>query len=100
MENPATWGRAEKIVNRALTDAMSDHARGVIGLSTARRITDALKQAGLLSEYSEDESYEDTPENNSPWGYLRGLLLSPLYLCSFSSRHRSRRMEVPPAAGS
>lgn len=53
MENPATWGEAEKIVQKTL-DAVTDeiYERGPegyrIGLSVARRITDALRDEGLL----------------------------------------------------
>lgn len=50
VENPATWGKAEKIVNRVLRDhymnTKSDHP--LIGLSLPRQITDALRNAGLL----------------------------------------------------
>lgn len=55
MENPATWGEAERIVH----DTLYRHAehqiavrtgaeKPVIGLSLARQITDALRTAGLL----------------------------------------------------
>ncbi len=50
MENPATWGEAERIVNETLCSAYEDRAAGVIGLSTARRVTDALRTAGLLTD--------------------------------------------------
>jgi len=54
MENPATWGPAEKIVNQAL-DAFYENVRKpaderVIGFSLARSITNALRVAGLLKE--------------------------------------------------
>lgn len=50
MENPATWGEAEKVISDALRKA--DHAMtaGIIGLSRARRVADALRAAGLLKE--------------------------------------------------
>lgn len=49
MENPATWGPAEKIIEQVL----HDHAklpRGTCGLSVNRKIADALREAGLLKE--------------------------------------------------
>lgn len=64
MENPATWTDAERIVSKAYGDwadekgrLMAAHASGkdadppIIGLSLARRITDALRDAGLLAEH-------------------------------------------------
>ena len=48
MENPDTWDEAEKIISQALRDADKAHFQGVIGLSTPRQITDALREADLL----------------------------------------------------
>jgi hypothetical protein len=50
MEDPATWGQAEKIVRKVLREdyASRRQEQPVIGLSLARRITDALREAGLL----------------------------------------------------
>jgi len=48
MENPATWGEAEKIVDRILEQAWRNEAP--CGLSLNRQITDALRLAGLLRE--------------------------------------------------
>lgn len=52
MENPATWGPAEKIIDRILGEAILETAKPAgerrIGLSWARRITNALRSAGLL----------------------------------------------------
>jgi hypothetical protein len=50
MEDPATWTKAERVVSEALFGAEQARADGVIGLSTARRITDALRREGLLHE--------------------------------------------------
>jgi hypothetical protein len=50
MENPATWGPAEKI----LSGVLDEHHRlmreepGFCGLSLERRLADALRKAGLL----------------------------------------------------
>lgn len=65
-ENPATWGRAERIVNRVI-DEHFDHHRKVIageaepiaGLSLIRKITDALREANLLDH--------DSPYETCPW---------------------------------
>lgn len=50
MENPATWGRAERVVSDAWTNWYDAHAKGVVGLSLPRTITDALRAEGLLKE--------------------------------------------------
>jgi hypothetical protein len=50
MENPATWGDAEKVIHDALYRAAEAQAAGICGLSTARRIADALRDAELLKE--------------------------------------------------
>ena len=54
MENPASWGKAEKIiaeVHRAWLDNLHRPAdERVIGLSLYRQIADALREAGLLNE--------------------------------------------------
>lgn len=54
MENPATWGLAERIVSRVLNEHRVDLRKSmderVIGLSLERRITDALRKAGLLED--------------------------------------------------
>ena len=55
-ENPATWGKAEYVVQDVLKE--DDHQRSLeaitgeylCGLSLTRRITDALRAAGLLSK--------------------------------------------------
>lgn len=50
MENPATWGPAEKAVDGAITDAYKNRHAGLVGLSLTRQITDRLRKAGLLRE--------------------------------------------------
>ena len=50
MENPATWGEAEKIIDGAYTTWWHDRESGVIGLSLAKQIGDALYEAGLLKK--------------------------------------------------
>lgn len=52
MENPATWGKAEQVVNEVLKRIDENSAlppdQRRIGLSRARQITDALRVEGLL----------------------------------------------------
>lgn len=54
MENPATWGQAERIiaeVHRSWLDNLHRTAdERVTGLSLYRQIADALREAGLLRE--------------------------------------------------
>lgn len=65
-ENPATWGRAEHIVNKVLRDhyahshkVIAGKEEPVIGLSLVRKITDALREADLLDH--------DAPRESCPW---------------------------------
>jgi hypothetical protein len=53
MENPATWGRAERVVSDALEAALKARDEGYVGFSTPRQITDALRREGLLKEDDE-----------------------------------------------
>lgn len=52
MENPATWGPAEQVIRKVLDDdhQLSLSPEPICGLSLERRITDALRAAGLLKE--------------------------------------------------
>lgn len=56
MENPATWGAAERIIHsvRVQHEEMMHLKVPVFGLSLERQITDALRQAGLLREETDD----------------------------------------------
>lgn len=56
-ENPATWGRAEKIISDTLDKAQAAHEAGMCGWSTPKQIAEALKMAGLLRT-SEDARRE------------------------------------------
>ena len=47
MENPATWGPAEKILSSVLDEHLG-LPQDLAGLSLERRIADALRAAGLL----------------------------------------------------
>ncbi len=54
MENPATWGKAEKRISEVhqawLENLHRPADERVAGLSLYRQITDALREAGLLKE--------------------------------------------------
>jgi hypothetical protein len=59
MENPATWGEAERVVRHVLDEhwknkklALTDPDKVMTGLSLERKITDALREAGLLKDQS------------------------------------------------
>jgi len=52
MENPDTWGKAEKIIDQAITDYARDVLHGIVGLSLARRIADDLRAAGMVKAES------------------------------------------------
>ena len=63
MENPATWSEAEIVVGRVLewffenqVKSITDPTKIVVGLSLERRITDALREAGLLKEAGDDHA--------------------------------------------
>ena len=68
MENPATWTRAERIVNKVIRrhamEIQKPPDEQVIGLSLVRQITDALRRECFLRD--DDEAahvfYSD-PEN-------------------------------------
>lgn len=54
MENPTTWGKAEKVVNKVLEEHYANEQLPIherrIGWSLPKRITVALREAGLLTE--------------------------------------------------
>lgn len=54
MENPATWGPAERIIDEILGKIILGWGKSgeeiTCGLSAARQIADALRNAGLLKE--------------------------------------------------
>lgn len=51
MENPATWIRAEKVIQAAIVEHQQKwDGREKVEVSMARRIALALKKAGLLKE--------------------------------------------------
>lgn len=58
MENPATWGKAERVINDALYAADRAQLAGRVGFSRARQITLALRNAGLLTEEDSERVQE------------------------------------------
>jgi hypothetical protein len=54
MENPATWDEPTRVINQAIIEW--EDAHGIIGLSLARYIRDALHDAGLLTTTPADPS--------------------------------------------
>ena len=56
MENPATWGAAERVVHDVITEhfAHQDAGETLCGLSLERQITDAMRKAGLIEVPAED----------------------------------------------
>lgn len=51
MEDPASWGKAEHVINEALMEIAQAEADGPrFGFSKAHRIASALRQADLLKE--------------------------------------------------
>lgn len=53
MENPNTWGEPERVVQKVLDDYYADTSKMIVGLSLSLRITNALREAGLLEEETE-----------------------------------------------
>jgi hypothetical protein len=50
MENPMTWGEPEKVIQDAYRQWSEARDKGVVGLSLAKTISNALRNAGLLNE--------------------------------------------------
>jgi hypothetical protein len=76
MEDPATWGDAEKIVRRVLDDffryqklAATDPLKLMLGWSLEMRITSALRTAGLLKD---EVRGEETPVAEVQEAEVRG----------------------------
>jgi hypothetical protein len=58
VEDPATWGEAERVISAALKRHEHDRSLGIIGLSRARIIADALRENGLLVPRESDDRAE------------------------------------------
>lgn len=61
MENPATWGQAERVVHDVLEKHFSVERirENYCGLSLERQITDALRQAGQIRASTPPGFYDD-----------------------------------------
>lgn len=51
MEDPATWDKAERVVQAAILEWERLQSKGVFGFSQTRTICDALRKEGLLSTH-------------------------------------------------
>ena len=60
MESPFSWGKAEHVVAEAISDAERAREEGRMGFSTPMRITNALREAGLLGPLEPLEFQETT----------------------------------------
>lgn len=48
MENPASWGPVERIIDEALGQWDEDRAKGMVGFSRPAAIAERLRRAGLI----------------------------------------------------
>lgn len=71
-EDPASWGPLEVAISEAIRDANAARERGLIGLSTVRRIADRLRDQGLVVERREPDDSPTPGESSSPIGRTRG----------------------------
>lgn len=55
MENPATWGQAEKIISAVIRDDDEATANGIAGWSLPKQIAEALRDAGLIARETTQE---------------------------------------------
>lgn len=80
MENPATWGPAERVVNDVIRRRHTEALRGgvLVGLSLERQITDALRDEGLL----------EPAESELPADVMRALHLMRDTFCTAKDRLR------------
>lgn len=74
MENPASWTSAERVVDQVIREHRNERARATlsrgkarIGLSLARRITDALREEGLLREVTKEQKVAQASEALNFW---------------------------------
>lgn len=66
MENPDTWGPAEKAVRKVLDEARNVLPEYRCGLSLERRITNALRDIGALKE-SNGKAEEEKDRRPRPY---------------------------------
>ena len=56
MEDPQTWTQVEQVIDQTLKDWHYYRKEGLVGFSQARLIADALRDAGLLRDSSDEIS--------------------------------------------
>lgn len=78
MENPDTHNNAVRVIDQALVEHYNDVQNGVIGLSQARRIHDALFEAGYLTEASQKHAIDWSVQDRNEEIELRKLALQEL----------------------
>lgn len=68
MENPATWGAAERVVHDVLQRhrALQESGEFQAGLSLERKITDALREAGQIQASTPPDFYDDLAKQFDP----------------------------------
>lgn len=59
MENPATWGEAERVIHDAHEQWHQGRDGGVVGWSLAMSIAEALRKAGLLAPQPTKEKEQE-----------------------------------------
>jgi hypothetical protein len=55
MENPATWGPVERLIQETLDSWHAAHAQGIVGLSLATSIANTLRANGYCT-VTEDQT--------------------------------------------
>jgi len=68
MENPATWGAAERIVHDVVEQhfALQNSGEAYCGLSLERQVTDALREAGQIGAGTPPGYYDDLAKQFAP----------------------------------
>lgn len=65
MENPASWGKLERVIHDALREYDAEQERGVIGASRAAVVATALRREGLVQEEASRNSASGSGAVNS-----------------------------------
>ena len=55
MENPAAWGKAERLINEVHREHTRAMHEGRVGLSLAMKVANKLREAGLLKDEDDDD---------------------------------------------
>lgn len=59
MENPAYWTETEHVIDQALKQWQEGHDQGRFGWSRVMCVSNALREAGLLKDADEAQSFTD-----------------------------------------